>query len=131
TSRLALEQAVAARYPAAQRFQWLALAGAPAHHLQSWQAEHDVAATRRAFDRLTRRGLPAAHLPDLLRSTLDTPGTLRYLQRLQRLASARRLRGHLPDWLAQAAPTEQYGYLQVLGRNLLQSPSPQDYLFDI
>ncbi|WP_313326726.1 dermonecrotic toxin domain-containing protein [Pseudomonas qingdaonensis] len=131
TSRLALEQAVAARYPAAQRFQWLALAGAPAHHLQSWQAEHDVAATRRAFDRLTRRGLPAAHLPDLLRSTLDTLGTLRYLQRLQRLASARRLRAHLPDWLAQAAPSEQYGYLQVLGRNLLQSPSSQDYLFDI
>ncbi|NER63445.1 hypothetical protein G3436_05480, partial [Pseudomonas sp. MAFF212427] len=88
-------------------------------------------ATLHAFDQLIRRGIPAASLPDLLRSTLDASGNLRHVRRLQRQADALRLRAALPSWLSQASAVEQYGYLQALAGNLLQSPSQQDYLFDL
>lgn len=103
----------------------------PAPEQQAPDEEQTVSTTLRAFDAMAQRGLPAASLPDLLRNTLEVPDLLSRVRRLERLATALRVKAQLPAWLRDAAPADQYRYLQVLARNLLQSPSQADYLFDI
>lgn len=131
TSLAALNTALTQHFAHATLHTWQALDGPPAHTLAALDNARSISTALRAFDSLIRRGLPAASLPELLRSGLDASGNLQHVRRLHRLAKAQRLREALPGWLGQATPADQYGYLQALARNLLQSPSQQDYLFDL
>ncbi|MBV6289994.1 dermonecrotic toxin domain-containing protein [Pseudomonas aegrilactucae] len=131
TSLAALDTVLAQRFAHATLRTWLALDGPPAHALAALDSKRSVDTALHAFTRLKGRGLPAACLPAMLRNGLQASGNLQHLRRLQRMANAQRLRATLPDWLGRASALDQYGYWQALARNLLQSPSQQDYLFDL
>ena len=131
TSLTALDTVLTQRFAHAKLHTWLAMDGAPAVALAALDSERSLSTALRAFDLIIRRGLPSTSLPDLWRNGLEASGNLQHARRLQRMATAQRLRAVLPDWLGHATPVDQYGYLQVLARNLLQSPSEQDYLFDV
>lgn len=131
TSLAALDTALAQRFAQARLRTWLALDGPPAHALAALDSERRVNTALGVFAALMGHGLPASSLPALLRNGLDASANLQHVRRLQRMAQAQRLSATLPDWLGRAPVVDQYGYLQALARNLLQSPSEQDYLFNL
>ena len=76
----------------------------------------------------------AARLPGNLVKALDRYNnergeTVTALSGLRDRARAQAVAAHAPQWLRQASPSDQHGYLQVLARNLLGAT--EDYLFDI
>lgn len=83
------------------------------------------------LDQIISAGLSGSGLPELLQTYTPQDSSEVQLLRLKHEIREQTVRAIMPPWLLNATYQEKFDYLQILGRNLLNISSGEDYLSDM
>lgn len=83
------------------------------------------------FDQIINAGLSGSGLPELLHTYTPMDSSEVQLLRFKHEIREQTVRAAIPKWLLDATYQEKFDYLEILGRNLLNITSEEDYLSDM